>query len=136
MGVHDRSERVDLSGPEESDNEPKEYRSVPIFCEFGVFVEHLEAPTGIIQAQSFLQVSAEAVFQAQNLPAYSAEKLLLYFPSSESLMDTVADNAYVITTNVNGLKIPTPDFMAPSHGFHGRNIPTSKQVVVCLQIRS
>merc|ERR1712137_101406 len=98
---------MDTPAPEEGE---KDYPNVPIFCEFGVFVEHLEAPTGIIQAQSFLQVSAEAVFQAQNLPAYPAEKLLLYFPSSEALMDTVADTAYVITANVNGLKIPTRGF--------------------------
>lgn len=79
------------------------FAPAPLFCEFAIFVENLEAPTGIIQSQTLLQVSSE-IFKSNTsttpLPTYSITALKTYIPSIGDIFTNVAPTAFVFSVRV------------------------------------
>mmetsp|Transcript_709 Transcript_709/g.978 ORF Transcript_709/g.978 Transcript_709/m.978 type:complete len:374 (+) Transcript_709:68-1189(+) len=97
------------------DNEEKPVSittTAPLFCEFAAFVEHLEAPTGIIQSQTLLRVSSDIFKQNRGmpLPTYNANSLSYYLPNLTELSQEVASTAFIISVQGNQIKVPTKAF--------------------------
>mmetsp|Transcript_21245 Transcript_21245/g.26964 ORF Transcript_21245/g.26964 Transcript_21245/m.26964 type:complete len:393 (-) Transcript_21245:76-1254(-) len=88
----------------EANNAEPSYFPAPLFCEFAAFIEHLEAPTGIIQSQTLMRVSSEIFKNHQNmsLPTYNSNALRTYLPNITKIFPHIAATAFIISIHVSG----------------------------------